>query len=66
MRAWLNRKAQLFYLDLWVARDYPEQMPEYISARWYHLLWMTVPIGGFILFTEAVVEAHRKKTHARQ
>lgn len=52
--------AQRAYLDCLCARGYEEQEPEFISARWYHLLWFLVPVIGFLLFVEAVRHAGRR------
>ena len=38
--------AQRLYLNLLCAENYPEQAPEYIKAKWYHTLWLLVPIIG--------------------
>jgi beta-lactamase regulating signal transducer with metallopeptidase domain len=46
--------AQKMFLDLLVAYELPEQEPEHIAARWYHMLWLLVPICGFILFIQAI------------
>ena len=50
----LNKIASNCYLDLLVARDYPEQEPEHKNARWYDLFWYLVPIIGFLLFVESI------------
>jgi hypothetical protein len=57
-----NRFAAELYLSLLVADDLPEQEPEHAAARWYHLLWLLVPMLGLILFVETVMasfHAHR-------
>ena len=46
--------AQRLYLNLLCAENYPEQEPEYIKAKWYHTLWLLVPMIGFLLFTSSV------------
>jgi len=54
----MKRLAQKIYLDLLVAYEFPEQGKEYLSARWYHLFWLLIPICGFILFIGAVKRKH--------
>ena len=55
----MNLAAKL-YLGSMMALDYPEQEPEHKYARWYHLLWMLVPIMGILLFYAAVEHAAAK------
>lgn len=57
---YLDGLAQRTYLDLFVARDYPEQEPEHLSARWFHLLWLLIPAVGIVLFVESIRKAHEK------
>lgn len=45
---------QQIYLSLLFASDYPEQEPEYKYARWYHCLWLLIPIMGVILFLQHI------------
>jgi len=46
----LNKIAGIIYLDGLLARNYPEQEPEYKLAKWYDLLWLLIPIIGFLFF----------------
>lgn len=46
--------AQKLYLDTLCARNYPEQEPEYIAAKWYHTLWLLIPMLGVLVFLETV------------
>jgi len=46
-----------FYLGLLCAEQYPEQEPAHVNAKWYDLLWLAVPIVGFLLFI--LVVEHR-------
>lgn len=55
----LDHAARSFYLDLLVASDYPHQEPEHVAARWYHLLWLLLPIVGLLMFLESVKAAYR-------
>lgn len=47
---YLDRLAGRIYLILLVATGYPEQEPEYGSAKWYDLFWLLIPIIGWLLF----------------
>ena len=47
------------YLDFYCAVEYPQQEPAYCAARWRDVLWLLVPIGGFILFVTAVEGRYR-------
>lgn len=58
---WLDEIAQEAYLSVYVATDYPEQELAHAAARWYHLLWLLVPLVGFVLFLGAVEEAHQEQ-----
>jgi len=49
---------QKVYLDLLVAREYPNQEPEYKNAKWYHLFWLFFPIFGFLIFIEIIRDNH--------
>jgi hypothetical protein len=51
--------AQKIYLELLVASEYQDQQPEYINARWYHLLYFLIPIIGIMIFVEAVRAVHK-------
>lgn len=51
--------AQKVYLDLLVARNYPDQEPAYIAAKWYHLFWFLVPVIGFLIFYLQVKESYQ-------
>ena len=50
----LERKAGQLYLSCVCAEDFPEQCPEHKHAKWYDLLWLLVPIVGFLGFTEGI------------
>jgi len=53
----LDKFAQDLYLEIHCAKGFEWQVPEYARARWYHLLWLIVPIVGFLLFDEAIRNA---------
>ena len=42
------------YLDIAVANKHPEQEPAYEVASNWDLLWLLVPVAGFLLFTESI------------
>lgn len=50
--------AQRIYIFALCANGYKDQEPAYIAARWWHLLWLLVPIVGILLFVLAVESAH--------
>lgn len=50
--------AQSWYLSLLVAENYPDQEPEYIAAKWYHALWLLIPIAGIPAFLLTVKESY--------
>jgi len=50
----MNKLAQNIYLEILLARGHEWQNPEYINARWYHLLLLPIPIVGLLLFIEFV------------
>jgi len=56
----LDKWAQRAYLELLCAENHPEQVPEYVYARWYDLLWFLIPICGIIGFFLAVRERYEK------
>lgn len=60
-RSRLNRYAQGLYLDLLVAKDYPEQEPAHKCARWHDLLWFVIPIVGFQIFLEAIRNRYERQ-----
>lgn len=49
-----NKIAADIYLDLLVAKNYPEQEPEHKNAKWHDLLWLLIPIIGFLIFCEKI------------
>lgn len=51
---------QKIYLSLLVAENYPEQEPEYIAAKWFHLIWLLIPMIGIIIFPMSVKESYKK------
>ena len=46
--------AQRAYVSLLVAEGYEEQVPEHVAARWWHLLWLVLPVVGILMFIEHV------------
>ena len=46
--------AQQLYISLLHADGYEDQVPEYIAARVWHLLWLLIPVIGFLIFVEWV------------
>ena len=42
------------YLSFMVAENYREQSPAWAKAKNRDLLWMLVPVVGFMMFIEAV------------
>lgn len=46
----LNKFSSDLYLDLLVAKNYPEQEPAHKNAKWYDLFWLLIPIVGFLGF----------------
>lgn len=53
---WGDKKAGEIYLAILCADDYPEQEPEYKSAKWYDLFWLMIPICGLLPFTAIIKE----------
>ncbi len=51
-----NYAARL-YLEILCAIDYEDQEPAWQAARWYHVLWLMIPVCGSIVFTEAIKSA---------
>ncbi len=49
------------YLDFMVAADYPEQEPAHKVARNWDLLWLLIPIVGFMIFILAIDDRHKKR-----
>ncbi len=49
-----------FYLDLMMARNYPEQEPAHKVARNWDLLWLLVPILGFLIFVLAIDDRYKR------
>lgn len=52
----LNKLSGKFYLALKMAEEFPEQEPEYKNAKWYHLLWLLLPIAGILIFILSIEE----------
>ncbi len=48
------------YLDFMVAADYPEQEPAHKAARNRDLLWLLIPIVGFMIFILAIEDRYKK------
>lgn len=60
----LDRYAGKIYLSAICATNYPEQAPEHAFAKWYDLLWLLIPMVGYVLFVETI-EARGKRHDAR-
>ena len=48
------------YLDFMVARNYPEQEPAHKAASNWDLLWLLVPIVGFLPFILSIDTRYAK------
>lgn len=48
------------YLDLVVAGKHPEQEQAYKAARNLDLLWLLIPVAGFLFFLETIKARHAK------
>lgn len=57
----LNKLAGEWYLSLLCAENHPDQEPAYIVAKWYHLLWLLIPIIGFLLFITSIQDKHGRE-----
>lgn len=49
------------YLAITVAENHPEQEPAYTVARNWDLLWLLIPIVGFLFFVMMIEERYEKK-----
>lgn len=55
--------AQKCYLGLVCAENYPEQEPAYKIAKWYHTLWLLIPIIGFLFFVTHIETSYENKAN---
>lgn len=53
MRYW-DKLAGEWYLDFLVATNYPEQCPQSEVAKGRDLLWLLIPIVGFLIFIDTI------------
>lgn len=54
----LNKIAADTYLALLVAGNHPDQAPAHKAAKWYDLLWLLIPIMGFMFFLVMIEARH--------
>lgn len=48
------------YLDLMIARNYPEQEPAHKAANNWDMLWLLIPIVGFMVFVLSIDARYAK------
>jgi hypothetical protein len=53
--------AEKVYVDLLCAEGFEDQVPESKAARWWHLLWLLIPIIGVLMFIMAIENAAKAK-----
>lgn len=56
----MNLAAKI-YLDLLVATEHPEQEPAHVVASNWDLLWLLIPICGFLMFALSIENRHQRR-----